>query len=92
MSLPDQERELLHFYERQTAILLFKSNWTRDKDDDEEGEAAPYPFWDWLQAVARRSTRLGYWEWAYDRYEDDLDSGRYWDKQGVEVEDGEAEA
>lgn len=33
-------------------------------NDFSNGEYAPFARWDWLQAVAQRSTSLGYWEWA----------------------------
>lgn len=37
--------------------------------DLDEGQHPEYTVWDWIQVVAQRSTRMGYWDWVADRIE-----------------------
>ena len=39
-----------------------------------EDDAHPgYTVWDYVQVVAQRSTRLGYWEWVRSKLEEEQD-------------------
>lgn len=43
---------------------------------DGDGEHPVFTHWDWLQVVAQRSTKSGYWEWLRSQIEqarDELD-------------------
>lgn len=42
-----------------------------------EGEHEQFTVWDWIQEVAQRSTRRGYWEWVSSKIEQAVDDQRY---------------
>ena len=44
-------------------------------DPDSSGDEAHPGFtvWDWVQVVAQRSTRLGYWAWVHRKLEDEME-------------------
>jgi len=38
---------------------------------DEKSEHPVYSVWDWIQEVAQRSTRRGYWDWVWCKINDE---------------------
>ena len=59
-----------------------------DPDGDDDASHPMFSHWEWLQAVAQRSTRSGYWAWVQHKIgqaQDELDYDNPYNQPGEDA-------